>query len=203
MGILENDIIQLESVQSYASQAAANVWVMKIEAVTGSPTYTQLAEGFESELLPLINSLQVVSVLNVEVNMINLTNTLDEASYALSGGGDVSGEGLPPQAAYGFKLVRSTRAIKRSGGKRFVGIPEEYQQFGTVVGAALAKLDVLAAGIEDGFAFGDGGSNQALAKIGIASRDPVGLYDPESWQALSGVVARTTVRPQNSRVRPV
>lgn len=203
MAILENDVIQLESVQSYAAQVAANVWVVRIEAVTGAPTYTMLGEGFESELLPLINSLQVVSVANVELNMINLTNELDEATYPLAGTGAVSGEGLPPQAAYGFKLVRSTRAIKRSGGKRFVGIPEEYQQFGTVVGAALPKLDVLAAGIEDGFAFGDGGDNQALAKIGLASRDPSGLYDPATYQRLSGVVARTSVRPQNSRVRPV
>lgn len=60
--------------------------------------------------------------------------------------GSVSGDCLPPYAAYGFTLVRAGVG-ERNGYKRFAGVPESYQSNGIGVGSVEANVPTIEAAL--------------------------------------------------------
>lgn len=68
--------------------------------------------------------------------------------------GSVSGDCLPPYAAYGFTLLREGVG-ERNGYKRFAGVPESLQIDGNPTGTVTANLPTIQAGLAADLTVGD------------------------------------------------
>lgn len=68
--------------------------------------------------------------------------------------GSVSGDCLPPYAAYGFTLLRDGVG-ERNGYKRFAGVPESYQIDGHPTGTVSANLPAIQAALAADLTVGD------------------------------------------------
>ena len=116
----------------------------------GSPTLTdpldELANAFITHFSPLWQGITSSGALwqTCDVQMLKGSGAFTSVPVGVSGG--VSGDCLPPYAAWDFTLVRGGLG-ERNGYKRFAGVSETSQVNGVATGAILSGLAAMAAGL--------------------------------------------------------
>lgn len=127
--------------QTVNGQICENVYFY--DHVAGSGNSDQLGEIFRDELIEAIRTIQVATVLNTRLSVINLGVTTDFSEFVLTNAGLLSGQMLSPQDAYSYTFRSGDRAI-RPGGKRFVGVSEDSQAAGVISEpSTLAAMEIV------------------------------------------------------------
>lgn len=105
--------------------------------------------AFTTPLRAILSNL--VTIEKYEVNMVGGFSTEYTLFKNLAGTADLSGEVLPPQAAYSFYRAPENALIEgantqpmRVGGWRFMGIPEPWQTNGILSATAITACQALA-----------------------------------------------------------
>jgi hypothetical protein len=109
--------------------------------------------------------------------------------------GTVTGDALPPYAAWAFQLLVANRvAGERNGAKRFSGVPEIFQAEGLANAAALIALGDLAFMLQDTIPVG-GETMVPVVVTRVPGSDPV-VYDND--RGVSSAIY-SSLSTQNSR----
>lgn len=113
---------QVNHVQQYLGQEMMNRYFFNSTAPDSVAAIDELLGLVETDIVPLVNRLQVVGVSNVRLDGIVLEG-VSFSVLTLSGGGLNAGEPSPSWNALSFLMSRTDRRTK-SGGKRIGGISE-------------------------------------------------------------------------------
>lgn len=126
-----------------------NVFQYRVETTETALLY-QIGQELGDLVYETILNGDFRNVISTEVNYMsfawkNLTEPLEifEGTPTTPLQGAISGDCLPPYAAWGFKLTR-TNALTRNGAKRFWGVPEGLQANGLPTGLAIVNLPLIA-----------------------------------------------------------
>lgn len=172
MAIVENDIIQLTLEQVYLSQICNNIFFYRLNDITGSPTYADIATAFALDVLNEINGIQSSGVQNSRIIIKNLTNGIDIYETPNTATGDIGGGSNASFVAWAFRLVRTT-ALTRHGAKRFVGVAEASAGGNTPDATILAALTAVEEALYGAPGFGTVGNEGAMYPV-IVGRTEVG-----------------------------
>lgn len=154
------DVLEFTLKSYYGGSANQGLNVFQYQVVTPEPfglalNGQELCEGIYAHILS--SELRAIISSQVAYNGFSIKN-LSEPLEIFEGVpneaivGDVAGDCLPPYAAYGFKLTRTT-ALTRNGAKRFWGVPESMQVNGQPGGLAIVNLPLIAQNLAFGFDF--------------------------------------------------
>lgn len=130
-----NDIFELTDKQTFQGQEVFNVYFYEVGEifVSTSATVAQvLAEGFISQILPVISNPQSIQLTHSEISVRNLYDPADQFTVSIAVPGLTSApDVLPIFNAVGFQLSGETAAVKK-GAKRLAGVPESAQTDGVI-----------------------------------------------------------------------
>lgn len=195
------NLYTITDVQTLQSQQVLNVYVYKQLAEPSAGTsIASLVNAFIEFVAYRVQNLQTAEVHHEGLYVINLDNPDEFALIPIADDGNVSGETLPPFAAWAFRLNRTSRAV-RNGQKRIAGIPESYQQGGyasaTADTAIAAYATILSAILVNSV---DGGSFQPriLHKATTAGVGGATETTPRADYAV-GSAQYTAISTQNTR----
>lgn len=140
---------QLIDRQVYAGQECLNVYYYQ-QLVGEGVGADELIDAFVGSVIPLIINLQVNTLEHTEIAVINIDNDADYATRGLTEDnfGTLTGDGMPPYAAWAFRYNRTTRAV-RNGQKRIGGVDEASQVEGVAISATIIDLNLAAAAMGD------------------------------------------------------
>ena len=152
----EGDVYQVVHVQSYRGQQILNVYFYRQAApILVGDIAQQMADTFESEVVPAVAAVQTDDLDHIELRVTNLFNPAEEATSPLAGTGAITG--TDTQASFdavGFRLNQDNGAL-RNGSKRIGGIPSDADTDGvidtpTYVTALIALGTAMALGLDAG-----------------------------------------------------
>lgn len=115
-------IIKLTHVQTYLGQTMNNRYFYFTPAAVNVPVLDDLADVFNTLVVPVIKDLQSAGVNHIRLDTVEL-NGVSFSSFSISGAGNVIGEASPSWNALSFRLSRTNNTTK-SGGKRIGGLSE-------------------------------------------------------------------------------
>lgn len=148
------DVIRVIVNQTQAGQTIQNVYHYQVVTLTGlEGDYLQVViDWVVNEVIPPVAALQSDALEYVSVFAINVTNNVDFKEQSLLGSaGAITGDAMPPNVTYTFRLIRETLAT-RHGYKRFAGVPESKQSNGSIQAVTDTQItaitDALAADIQ-------------------------------------------------------
>lgn len=127
----QGDIIRITDVQTLTNYAGQirNVYFYQAFTMTGEvplQIYAEdIAEAFGNAVMAQVATIQSVSLSHIELEFLNMSNQFEEAiqTWDTPVQGAVTGEYLPANVAYSFRLQRYQRVV-RNGAKRISGVPE-------------------------------------------------------------------------------
>jgi len=128
--------------QVFDAQTCLNVHLY--ELLTGTATAAQVAVGYVDNVATHMIDMQSEHVTHTEIRVNNLENDEDFASVFPALAGIVTGEALPPFAAFSIFWPRLSRA-SRNGWTRIPGVAESQQGDGVLSAGALTNLNAVAA----------------------------------------------------------
>lgn len=114
--------IQLNHVQTYIGQEIMNRYFYFTAATISIGHLDDIAEAFETVMVPVVNALQISSCLNSRIDTREVGGIFF-STRPLTGGGSAGGEESPSWNALSFLLQRANASTK-SGGKRIGGLSE-------------------------------------------------------------------------------
>jgi hypothetical protein len=145
-----------ELIDKQISQSQILLNVYCYEQISGSGGAEELANTWETEVLPAVLDIQSANVGHTNIIVNNLDDLSDFFDKGLTGqNGSVSGDMLPVYDAFVLKMVRGTRA-SRNGWKRIPGVAESAQHDGIVGSTTFTALGTLAGLLFDELDAGDG-----------------------------------------------
>jgi hypothetical protein len=115
-------LFQVNHVQEYLGQTVMNRYFYNSAATDTVANINDLLAVFETDVVPLVNRLQVVGLSNVRLDGL-VVEGISFSVLTLSGGGLNAGEPSPSWNQLSFLMSRTDRSTK-SGGKRIGGISE-------------------------------------------------------------------------------
>lgn len=136
-----NTIYMLRTKQTYGTGGKSLESAFFYDHTAGDGNWEDLNDAFGTAIGASMNAIQSAQIKNVSIDTINMGDFTDFGFSVWAGAGAVAGEVLPPSDAYGFTFKLNTREVS-SGGKRFCGVPEAYQNAGEIAG------DIVTGGIE-------------------------------------------------------
>jgi len=122
-----------------------NVFVY--EQTAGSGNASTLAEAFQSDVLAAIVNIISGNTTYTQLDVINLDNTSDFHTMALTEVGAIAGEALPPFVTAAFEYVRADRAVQ-NGRKSFGVIAESSQSNGFATPDYVTACGLVATALE-------------------------------------------------------
>lgn len=148
--VSNNDILQLTLEGQYSSPGNQVRNVFQYEVHVAAPfsllLYGQeLIDEWFADFTPFMQDITSNQVGYLSMSVVNLTDPLQiyEAPFTDPAAGGVTGDCLPPFAAWAFQLRRTTAAT-RNGAKRFAGVPESLQLNGEPTAGAAVSLQAMA-----------------------------------------------------------
>lgn len=126
--------------QTYLDQNCLNVFFY--ECVAGGTADSEaLASLIRDNIVNNLVDIQNEGVVHRNIYVENLDDYTDFFTLTLTTGnvGTISGQGLPPYAAWSFILERASRLV-RNGHKRIVGVSEASQSNGLPISGILSLL---------------------------------------------------------------
>lgn len=127
MAIFGGEIVQVTHVQRYFAQQVLNVYYYKAATDIGGTTPAEVAETFWFYFGDKLRACQTNEVENLRIDVESLDGTRDFGTFTIPieerSGDQEDLNSMSPFAAYGIKLVVSTRLV-RPGSKRLVGVGE-------------------------------------------------------------------------------
>lgn len=112
-------------------QVIENVFWYNVEAGTGFDA-DELGVAFREAVLSFIIGIQSTAVEWLTLFVLGARDSTDVATIDVTGtNGLITGDCLPPYAAWSYIYTRKSRAM-RHGFKRFAGVPESWQTNGEV-----------------------------------------------------------------------
>lgn len=143
-----NDVYEVIDVQQYDGQKMLNVYFYQQRApLLAGNIPQQLADTFETNVIPVVALMQTGDVLHTEIRVRNLFNESEAALSPISIAGTSSAEDTAaPFVAVGFRL-RQDNASLRNGAKRIGGAGDTFDSDGVISsgGAVAAAIAVGAA----------------------------------------------------------
>lgn len=138
------DVIELVHEQAYLGQQINNVYYFEAAVVDAS--MIDLATWFETNVVPIVKSLQQAGCDHLNLRLRNLFNLAETYEEPLSGSGTgaTPANDLPSFMALQIRLDHVTGAV-RPGFKRISGIHEGQLTDGLVAASEITKLDSLGA----------------------------------------------------------
>lgn len=151
------DLYQVVDVQSLEGQQVLNVYFYKRSAavLVGNPAQ-QVADAFDSTMIPLIKPCQSPSLVHNEIRVQNLFDPTDSYTKLVSHPGtySVSGDNNEPFSALGIRLVQTNGSI-RNGSKRLAGVIESMSSGGILTeSGAITALIAAGVGMASGMDIG-------------------------------------------------
>jgi hypothetical protein len=154
------DLYQIVDVQTLDGQTCLNVFFYKrtISVLVGDPA-EEVADTYDSSMLPAILACQGTSVLHTEIRVQNLFDPSDQFTKVISEAGTFSGtHPANPFDSFGFRLQQDNGTV-RNGAKRFAGMLDESSAAGiiddsTFITALLALGVQLVTGLDIGIVSG-------------------------------------------------
>lgn len=158
-----NTTYVLRHIQHQFDQNIENVYFF--DHVSGDGVSTDLALAFEGEWLPLIQAMQVPSVVTDGIAVYNMGDLGDFANLPLlSAGLYPDPNPLPAFSAVGFTLKLNTRAV-RPGSKRIAGVSEAATDGDTiVVSGMLAAMEAFRLALQSDLTSGGDTWNHVVVK---------------------------------------
>lgn len=188
-------IIKMVHVQQYLGQEMQNRYFYFTPSAVNVPILDDLADVFNTLVVPVIKDLQSAGVTHVRLDTIELAG-VSFSSFPLSGTGNVVGEASPSWNALSFKLSR-TNTTTKSGGKRIGGLSEvvlannglfgdpTYQGF---IDTYADLLDDILVGFLDSY-------QPVLVKFNPALPGAILAYQPVAGGSFNGLTTQVTRRP--------
>jgi hypothetical protein len=140
-----SDLYQVKHFQTFQGQECLNVYFYERSIGTGGAV--ELADDWQTAILPKVNDIQSTNVLNVRLDVANLGDAGDFDVLTLIDGGGLAAESLPAFNAVSYTFKPDTRAV-RHGGKRYVGVPESVTVVNEITGTVyLASMETLRAAL--------------------------------------------------------
>lgn len=138
------DIYQILDKQTLLGQEVLNVYYYKSDGGSGLQA-EDLGDAFIDQMLPDIVAMQSNELVHTEIQVNCVTNLDDFHIHPLVTGniGEFTQSVNDPFGAYGFELIRSTRAT-RNGSKRIGGVPDTVVTDGVISSGAITLADTLA-----------------------------------------------------------
>jgi hypothetical protein len=138
------DIYQIVDAQRQNSQVCLNVFFYRrtAEVLVGNPAQ-QVADAFDTSVLPHIKAIQTNTVTHEEIRVTNLFDPSDTYTKLISEPGLSTEVESNPFDATGFRLVQSNGAV-RNGAKRFAGAAEGDSTAGIITNTDFISLLILA-----------------------------------------------------------
>jgi len=148
MTIYGNEIVRVTDVQTYFAQQVLNVYYYKTATDFGGTSAAELAETFWFYFGDKLRACQSYELSHWNINVESLDGSLDFGTYTIPPaereGTQVDTNSMSPFAAYGIKLVVSTRQV-RPGSKRISGVGEAaVGNGGAILTPQLTVLNTLA-----------------------------------------------------------
>lgn len=138
--------------------------VFHYEHTTGTGTSADLREAFNTILFPTILDIQNDALVSYEVNTINYNDVGDFEAFPVNAPGRRVGNTMPPYAAWGFVLNRSSRTL-RNGAKRFAGVSEEDVVDGVATAGVLPVLTICANTLGNIISFGSNDFTPQIVRL--------------------------------------
>lgn len=178
--------------QTYQGQNCVNRWNYVSSgtpaAVTGSfglafafGAIPDVVTGYPSgTIISQLAALQASSVTFIDLIVKAVYDPTDfyAAPFVETLVGGLTGDGLPPFNAYGFRTNRVRRDIRRAT-KRFVGVIEANQANGAVSGATITALNDLGALMGQALGYNDEGNTLTYVPTVVSKQ----RYDPDTGNA--------------------
>lgn len=187
MALLNNNILQIDDLQTYLGQTVLNVYHFQVSDLASLADYESIANVFQGEIIDTVKAHQNNALTHTRIIVRNLSNGIDiyEKPIAISGSyGDSPASSL---LSFAFRLVRSSLAT-RHGQKRFAGVGENMVVGNDAEAVIMPALNATAVAIGSGFSIDSGGDYDFTAKPVILGRFPTG-------HAQAGEIDITVVNP--------
>jgi hypothetical protein len=184
-------VVEIKTVGTIISEEAINVFHYASETLTNS--ISDMATSFEDTILEAIAPILSTNMFWTAIELQFVRGSTMFGSFPITFGGAVSGDSLPPYACWDFTFVRGA-ALERNGYKRFSGIPESLQAYGSASSGALANLTNAAIAMQGGFA------TDADVWVPVIQRKVIHHVNqhPPVYYDISGVIY-SKIGTQNSR----
>lgn len=167
-----------------------------VATVDVSPSAADLAAAFAGLYMPAIQTIESIAVEWQFIDVDAVLGAVDFFSLGVeSEAGDISGDCLPPYAAWAYKYVRADRT-QRHGYKRFPGVPEIWQNNGEITAGAATTAALALATVLNSPLIGSSGSSYQPA-VQQRTRNKITLVPP-NYNAPATVVFQN-ISTQNSR----
>lgn len=148
--VASNDILEIKLFSTYANPGNQGMNVFQYEVILDTPeplsvVGQDIADQWMTNMADALQDVTSNLIDWTRISMVNLSDPLEvwDGVPDTLRQGVVSGDCLPPYAAWGFALHR-TNASTRNGSKRFWGVPESLQLNGEVAGSAIAAMPLIA-----------------------------------------------------------
>jgi hypothetical protein len=177
------DVYKVTDFQTLIGVQLINVYWY--QATAGSTTgASSLVTAFLADMLPEIINLQTTDTAHLRILAENVADLADFADVALTTDnvGLTAGDVNDTFGAWGFKLIRSTRAV-RNGSKRIGGVADSQVDSGLAVSGVIPSLNALAAAM--GADIVDG-SNVYSPVLRHLTREMIVAGDPPTFSLVSG-----------------
>lgn len=135
------DIYQIVDVQTLAGQTCIDVYFYKRTApVLAGNLAQEVADTFDTSVMPDILAIQSSLVLHTELRVTNLFDDSDKFVKIISEAGTQTvGQDDSPFDAIAFKLEQNNGAI-RNGAKRYPGVLSDYAEEGVITDTGFITL---------------------------------------------------------------
>jgi len=177
----------------YQQQLCVNRWNYETNStpasVSGSFALASVFGGVLDEGNPIpgsiiyqIGAMVVAAVEFTDIMVKNVYDPTDFYQTPLGINGTVTGDGLPPFAAFGFRTNRTRLDIRR-GTKRIVGVPEGGQNYGNLLGSSITASNAVAALMDNVLLYDDEGNDVVFNPV-VVQREKVRLnpgVEPARW----------------------
>lgn len=172
MALVDQDILQITPTITYAETVTQNVWHYRFDnTVLPIPPYSDIASRWHTEVYTPTVGVISTGVVLTNIQILNLTNGLDEFNSPVSDDGAVGGDPMPAFVAWAFRLNRATK-LTRHGQKRLVGVPESLVAGNAPTAGALASLQAIADAWEAGITVTGVPTGSSLLSPVIVGRTP-------------------------------
>jgi hypothetical protein len=199
-------LYRVTDVQTFGGQQVRNVYWYADTPVIVEPPLADIAAAFVTQIVSLIDNLQVSGIVHnsVFVEKFLVTGPTTFGTFASTGAGAVATETLPAFNAVGVRFTVTTRET-RPGFKRIAGVPEADSAGTLLTAGALAAWQTATAGMDDTLVTATGDNLIPVVVRRTETVDGVTVLLPESewrFQITTLREVMQSVRSQTSRRGP-
>jgi hypothetical protein len=199
-------LYRVTDVQTFGGQQVRNVYWYADTPVIVEPTLADIAAAFVTQIVSLIDNLQVNQIVHnsVFVEKFLISGPTTFGTFASTGAGAVATETLPAFNAVGVRFAVTSRET-RPGSKRISGVPEADSSGSLLTAGALAAWNTATAGMADTL-FTAVGDNvvpvivrNTVTVDGVTTQLP---FDEWHYQVFTLREVLSSIRSQTSRRGP-